>query len=46
MKVKHILEAIKDLDPETELTIKAIPRTDYVIMPITEGDQDEGLREH
>jgi hypothetical protein len=41
VKVKDILEAIKDLDPETELTIKAIPRTDYVIMPVPEEDQDE-----
>jgi hypothetical protein len=45
VKVKDILEAIKEMDPETELTID--PVTSYVLRPVgvKEDDVEKGNEE-
>lgn len=44
MKVREILEQLKDLDPETELTI--IPQQSYVLSPVVrEDDLEKGSKE-
>jgi len=41
MKVKELLEQLKTLDPETELTIMEAPRA-FVIQPVPEPEDPDG----
>jgi hypothetical protein len=43
MKVKDLLEQLKEMDPETEVTIE--PVQSYVMRPVVKDDVENGSEE-